>query len=225
MRWLSNHDVTPSRVPTVAIRPAHSLAAVVPCRRNSSEHGVREAPSAAGRQDPRRGPRLAPERLSRRDGHVGQPAALVVRHRSPARRGRRVAEPLPLLLRAARGSGDADLAPRREAGARQVRPDALRRVRRRIVRHVRRGVAALRAEDGHGCGQDEGDVSPHRLELLPPALRERTPRSHATSSSLRPTSSSSTGCARISTACASSSTTRCSRPTATTAATGATTSR
>ena len=91
--------------------------------------------------------------------------------------------------------------------------------------HVRRGLAALRREDGDRRGQDQGPVAADRLELLPQALRAGFRRWRATSCSSRPTSSCSTACARTSTACESSSTIRSCRTTAMTGATGATTFR
>ncbi len=38
------------------------------------------------------------------------------------------------------------------------------------VRHVRGGVAALCSQDGHRRRQNQGSLTPHRLELLPQAL-------------------------------------------------------
>ena len=52
----------------------------------------------------------------------------------------------------------------------QVRPHALRCVGRGIVGHVRRGVAAIRREDGDRRRQDQGAVAPDSVELLPQAL-------------------------------------------------------
>ena len=88
-----------------------------------------------------------------------------------ARERRRFAVAVPLLLRPARGRRDADLAVRRPPRPRQVRPASLRRFRRGVLRHVRRGLAALRAEDGHRRRQDEGPLAADRVELLSPALR------------------------------------------------------
>ena len=53
---------------------------------------------------------------------------------------------------------------------RQVRPDPLRRLGRRLGQHVRRGLAALRPEDGNRRGKDQGPVAPDGVELLPQAL-------------------------------------------------------
>ena len=57
------------------------------------------------------------------------------------------------------------------ARAGQVRPAALRRFGRGVRRHVRRGLAALRAEDGDRRGQDQSALAAHRVELLSQALR------------------------------------------------------
>ena len=168
---------------------------------------------------------MAAEGLRRRVGDLGQPPALVVRDRASPRERRRLAVAVPLLLRPARGCRDGDLALRRAPRQGQVRPASLRRFRRRVLRHVRRGLAALRAEDGHRRRQDEGPVAADCVELLSPALRagleplpqlpRHRPQHH------RPRSAAG-GFRR---ACGSSSTIRCCPPTATTAATGATTSR
>ena len=132
--------------------------------------------------------------------------------KTPTARSRRSATTSPSAKRSRRVIWLYDV----RARARQVRPAALRRLRRRVVRHVRRGLAALRAEDGDRRRQDQGALAAHRVELLPQALRAGLDARRATSSSSRRTSSCSTACAPTSTACASSSTTRSCPTTATT---------
>ena len=145
---------------------------MVPGGRDPPHHGVRQAASAARRQDPRASACVAAEGLRRRVGDLGQPPALVVRDRASPGERRRFAVAVPLLLRPARGCRDADLALRRAPRQGQVRPASLRRFRRRVLRHVRRGLAALRAEDGNRRRQDESPLAADCVELLSPPLRD-----------------------------------------------------
>ncbi len=168
-----NDDGPTPRLSGFSLRRARSGDALVSRRRGVARLGLREARPASGREDSRRDQGVARRPLSRRHDHVARPARMVVRHRASRRGRRRHAVAVPLLLRAAGGGRDGRLAARRPEGARQVRPDALRRLGRRIRRHVRRGLAPLRAQARHRCGQDQGPLAPDRMELLPQALRAR----------------------------------------------------
>src|ERR1043166_5542394 len=62
-------------------------------------------------------------------------------------------------------------AARSSSRPRQIRSAPFRCVRRCIQWHVRRGLAALRAQDGDRRREDEGAVPAHRMEFLSQALR------------------------------------------------------
>ena len=89
------------------------------------------------------------QRLRRRVAHLRGFASPLVRHRTPDRERRRLTLHLSLLLRPARSGRDRHLALRGPRRPRQIRSAPLRCLRRGVHRHVRRGLAALRRENGH----------------------------------------------------------------------------
>src|SRR5436309_13642468 len=101
---------------------------MVSSERDPPQHLVPQAPSAARRKNSRASTCVAAEGLRRSFANVCEPPALVVRNRPSPGEYRRIAIAVPLLLRAARGCRDADLALRRAPRKGQVRSASLRRL-------------------------------------------------------------------------------------------------
>ncbi len=172
-RWIvlsQGLNAAPLRLPDRPHRHPPPGRALVSRRRAAGAGRGREAVATAGGPHSARRVRLAGGGLRRRRRDEPGAAALVVPARSFHLGAERTGGIVPVSLRPAGSGGKRHLALRGGESPRSAVADPLRQHRRGQRRHVRRGVAALRAETRHRRRQNQGDEPVDRLGVFSQAL-------------------------------------------------------